>query len=93
MIIEGINDIVFLLLGSCLVLFIVFIFVMKYIVEVHIPFASERDYILRELERSRGKERETWENELKLLHMSRIPFIGASLVKKCRDKEEKRNDA
>ena len=85
---ENENDFIFLLLGAALVLCIAFIFLVKFIVQVQLPFISERDYIRMEIERSFGEEKVRWKNELKWLYISLIPFVGMRIVEKSRRKIE-----
>ncbi len=67
---------------------IAFILLVKFIVEVQLPFIAERDFIRMEIERTFGEEKIKWENELKWLYLSHIPFIGMRLVEKSREKME-----
>ena len=68
---------------------IAFILLVKFIVEVQLPFIAERDFIRMEIERTFGDEKIKWENELRWLYISLIPFIGVKLAEKSRRKIEK----
>ena len=75
------TDILFETLGVCLILFFLIVFLVKYIVNVYMPFVDDRDFIRMEIMRSHGDERVHWKHELKRLYLSEIPFVGKYLAK------------
>ncbi len=70
------TDILFSLIGIGLVVFFLIIFIVKFIMDIYVPFIAERDYIKTEITRSYGDRRLHWERELKRLYVGSIPVVG-----------------
>ena len=81
MVTENSFDILVMILGGCLILLFVAIFVLRFMGNVYMPFIEERDIIKMEIMRSHGEERAHWQRELKRLRLSMIPVIGGLLVR------------
>ncbi|MBQ8808513.1 MAG: hypothetical protein IJZ81_04335 [Clostridia bacterium] len=75
------TDILFEVLGICLVLFFIIVLFVKYIANVYMPFVDDRDYIRMEIMRSHGSERIHWQHELTRLYLGKIPFVGKHMAK------------
>ena len=91
---ENETNFVILILGACLLLFFIAVFIVKFIVRVYVPFLDERDFILMEIDRTHGDERIHWKHELKRLYISQIPFIGETLAENSRKRSrERRNNS